>query len=110
MTLKRRHKSRKDAHLRDQRYIDFLKTQRCVITGLLPTDRESVVPIHIGTAGKALKSPDWEALPVIDHLHQEGHRHGEISMLREHAPDWLLREAFRAYARELYQQWRERKD
>ena len=94
--------------VRDRKYLDYLREQPCILTGRVGhPEIESVDPMHIGTAGKGVKSSDDEALPVIHHLHARGHESGEISMLREVAPDWLLREAFRAYAREQYREWRE---
>jgi hypothetical protein len=88
--------------LRDRAYLDWLRTQPCILTGLHATDRNAVDPCHIGTAGKGLKSPDNEALPISHLLHVQAHQSGEVSMLRRCAPDWLIRAAFRAYARELY--------
>lgn len=92
--------------LRDRAWLDHLRTEACVITGQKGTADESVVPTHIGTAGKSLKSPDDEALPIKQGIHQQMHSRGEISVLRAMAPDWLLRAAFRAYARELYRAWK----
>ncbi len=92
--------------LRDRRYLDHLRSEPCILTGFTATEFEAVDPCHIGTAGKGMKSPDDEALPIRHSLHLEGHQSGEITMLRTHAPDWLLRDAFRAYAREQYQRWR----
>jgi hypothetical protein len=40
-------------------------------------------------------------------LHNLAHTTGEITMLRREAPDWLIREAFRAYAREMYRKWKD---
>lgn len=94
-----------DKIIRDRAYLEWLRDQPCIMTGIRSTDRESVVPAHIGTAGKGVKSSDDEALPIIDHLHQLGHSKGEVSMLRKHAPDWLIRAAFRAYAREFYRNY-----
>ena len=88
--------------LRDREYLDWLRTQPCILTGFHGTDDEGVDPAHIGTAGKGLKSPDDEALPIRHSLHAEGHQSGEVSLLRHTAPDWLIRAAFRAYAREFY--------
>lgn len=92
--------------IRDRRYLDWLRTQACLLTGTPPSEYEAVDPMHIGTRGKGLKSSDDEALPVIHSLHVEGHTFGEVSMLRRHAPDWLIRDAFRAYAREFYRMWK----
>ena len=93
--------------IRDPAYLRYLRTQRCIITGQYGDDRMSVVPMHIGTAGKGIKSPDSQALPIIQSLHMEGHNSGEISMLRHRAPDLLMREAFRALAEKHYWKWKE---
>ena len=92
--------------LRDRAYLNALRDMPCILTGFRATDMEAVDACHIGTAGKGLKSPDSEALPIRHSLHAEGHQTGEASMLRHHAPDWLLRAAFRAYAREQYAAWK----
>ena len=92
--------------LRDNKYLLWLRTQPCILTGQY-ADHESIVAMHVGTSGRGMKSPDDEALPVCNSLHQEGHQSGEITMLREHAPDWLLRAMARAYAREMYQEYLE---
>ena len=92
--------------LRDRRYLDWLREQPCIITGLCGSEQNSVDPAHIGTLGKGIKSPDNEALPLAHSLHLLAHQRGEISMFREKAPDWLIRAALRAYARELYADWK----
>jgi len=91
--------------LRDRKYLDYLRTQSCLFTGAFGTDYETVDPAHIGTAGKGIKSPDNEAIPLLHSIHVRMHK-GEISAIRELAPDWLIREAFRAYARQMYQEWK----
>lgn len=92
--------------LRDRKYLDWLRTQPCIVTGLCGTEHEAVDPAHIGTLGKGIKSPDDEALPLLHSMHLVAHQHGEISMFRKYAPDWLIRAALRAYARELYADWK----
>ena len=89
----------------DRKYLDHLRDEPCILTGMRARPDETVDPMHIGTYGKGMKTDD-EALPVLHHFHAEGHQHGEISMLRQYAQDWLVREAFRAYARELYRRWK----
>lgn len=89
--------------IRDRKYLDWLHTQRCIITGL---HSELIDPMHLGTRGKGLKSSDDEALPVHHNLHLEAHQKGEVAMLRKHAPDSLIRDAFRALARAMYQEWK----
>lgn len=95
--------------VRDRKYLDHLRTVPCIITGYATTEHESVVAAHIGTAGKGLKSSDDEALPVRHSIHQECHQNGEMTTLRRLMPDWLLREALRAYAREMYRKWKNEK-
>jgi len=91
--------------LRDRKYLDWLRTQPCVLTGWRGSDYEGVDPAHIGTRGKGLKSSDDEVLPIRHSLHVEGHNGGEMTMFRKHLPDDVLREALRAYARELYRNY-----
>lgn len=93
----------------DRAYLDWLRTQPCIITGQRGHDCEAVDPAHIGTHGKGLKTDD-EALPVLHSLHVKGHNGGEIRMFREQAPNWLIRDALRAYARERYREWKESGD
>lgn len=95
----------KSSFVKDRKYLDWLRTQSCLLTGASATQDMAIDPMHVGTAGKGLKADD-EAIPVIHSLHQQGHSTGEISMLRANAPDWLLREAFRAYARQMYRAWK----
>ena len=78
-----------------------------MITGNRSTEQEAVDPAHIGTAGKGIKSGDDEALPIKHSFHDWMHRDGEITVFRKHAHDWLLRAALRAYAREMYREWKE---
>lgn len=92
--------------IRDPKYLIWLRTQRCIFTGLPPRDFEAVDPMHIGTAGKSIKSSDDEALPVLHSIHREAHQNGEMTVLRAYIPDDVLRAAMRAYARELYAQWK----
>lgn len=93
--------------LRDRDYLNYLRTQPCLVTGLSATMHMSIDPCHIGTAGRALKSPDNEALPLRHDLHANtAHQKGEISFFRHNLPDAILRCALRAYARELYAEWK----
>jgi hypothetical protein len=89
----------------DRPYLDWLRGQPCILTGLRATDDMAVDPVHIGTYGKGMKTDD-EALPIRHDLHARGHHAGEVTMLRMHAPDWLLRKAFRALAHEMYAEYR----
>ena len=97
---------KKNPPIRDRKYLDWLRTQPCVITGRHSTEYEAIDPMHISTAGKGIKSGDDEPLPVDHSNHLLAHQRGEITMFRQYAPDWLLRAAFRAYAREMYREWK----
>lgn len=96
----------KNIPIRDRKYLDYLRTQPCIVTGHRTTDYEGVDPAHIGTAGKSLKSGDDEALPLSHTIHDECHRRGEMTVLREKLPNNVLRAALRALAREGYREWR----
>ena len=91
--------------LRDQKWLDYLKEGRCIVTGLYGTDYDAIDPAHIGTLGRGIKSPDNEVLPVQHSIHVRMHSRGEINVLRAMLPDDVLRAALRAYARELYAEW-----
>ena len=92
--------------LRDRKWLDHLRREPCVITGLRATDTEAVDPMHIGTLGKGIKSPDDEVLPVAHWIHISAHQVGEMTMFRKRLPDAILRAALRALARENYQEWK----
>ena len=91
--------------LRDRGYLDWLRTQPCIITGLRATEYESVDPAHLGVSGKGIKSPDNNAIPLIHHIHAYAHRRGHATMFRERAPDWLIMKAFKALAEDMYEEW-----
>ena len=90
---------------RDPAYLKWLRGEPCIISGTRANVSESVVAAHIGTMGTGIKSHDWWALPMLNSTHQRCHNEGEISVLRMEAPDWLIRAAFRAYAKEIYAEY-----
>jgi hypothetical protein len=92
----------KQTTFRDKAWLISLREHPCIITGVRATEHMSVVAAHIGTAGKGIKSDDRETLPLLDGLHKISHQKGEVTLFREQAPDWLIRDAMRAYAREYY--------
>lgn len=99
---------REPSKVRDQAYLDFLKTEPCLLTGFRGHEYECVDPAHIGTYGKSAKTDD-EAIPLRHSIHVECHQKGEMTTLRRLIPDWLLRDALRAYARQMYREWHGRK-
>ena len=97
----------KNPPLRDRAWLDHLHSERCVITGQFGNATETIDPMHISTAGKAIKSGDDRVIPVLHRFHAEAHQSGEITMLRKHAPDSLLRAAFQALGEKMYREWKE---
>lgn len=91
---------------RDRKYLDYLRGERCIFTGLHAQHGDAVDPMHIGTAGKGLKSHDYYTLPALNSHHRAAHQYGEISYIRENIPDDVLRAAMRALAKENYQEWK----
>lgn len=97
----------KEKALRDQKWLDHLKTRPCLISGLYAHDAESVVPCHLGTRGRGIKSSDDEVLPLLNKYHVMQPQLGEISMYREHLPDDVFLLCLKAYARQIYREWKE---
>lgn len=91
--------------VRDRPYLDWLRTQPCILTGVVTHDSETVEPAHIGTGGKGFKNSDDCAVSMLHRFHSGGHQHGEVSAFREHLPDYMLRAALQAYARAQYRYW-----
>ena len=91
-----------EKQMRASPYLIGLRDDACILTGFRATEYEAVDAAHIGTAGKGLKIHDYNCLPVRHSLHTLGHNTGEMSMFREHMPDWLLRDALRAYAKQYW--------
>lgn len=87
----------------DRAYLDWLRTQPCIITGLYGNDNETIDPAHLGSKRN---HGDDEALPVLHRFHAIGHQKSEVAMWREYMPDWLIWAALRAYARELYRNYK----
>lgn len=91
--------------IRDQKWLDHLKTERCLITGEFGTEYESIDPAHIGTLGRGIKSSDDEVLPILHRFHVM-QTHGEMAMWRDCLPSDVLRACLKAYAREMYARWK----
>lgn len=91
--------------IRDEEYRIWLRSQPCLFTGWTATEYDAVEAMHIGTLGRGIKSSDDECIPARHSIHARAHREGEVSVMRKHLPDTILRECVRAYARELYRQY-----
>lgn len=92
----------KEIIIEDRRYLDYLQTCHCLFTG----ERGRCEPVHIGTKGTGKKISDSMAIPLDYRFHRNGHQHGEVSMLREHVPNDVLRDALRLYGHfQLYLPW-----
>lgn len=96
--------------LRDRKWLDAQHNYRCLFTGAESCESGSVVPCHIGTAGRGLKSSDDETLPLLWIFNATRNPVGyhpewrsEVEMLRVCPPDDVVLRAYRALGRELYQ-------
>lgn len=91
---------------RDPAYLKRIANQklRCAITGQYGDENNHIVPAHIGTAGKGLKSPDNEVIPMRSDLHQLSHQMGDVSFWCQAFKEnpHVLRSALRAWGRELH--------
>jgi len=66
----------KPTKIRSRRYLDWLRSQPCIVTGSLGAE-----PHHLkcfGSGGMATKPGDDEAVPISHAIHLEVHSHGEI--------------------------------
>jgi hypothetical protein len=102
----------KERIIRDRRYLDDNQQMRCLFTGAESCDSGSVVPCHIGTLGRGIKSSDDEVLPLLWIFNATRNPpnypvqwRSEVEMLRLCPPDDVVREAYKALARERYQKW-----
>jgi hypothetical protein len=97
----------KDSRFRDQKYMDYLKTQPCIFTGAQPSEYMGTDPAHMGTAGTGIKGHDYWCLPVSHKLHQEMGQTGEMSVVRKHIPNDVLLSALRALAKQHFDEWKD---
>ena len=79
--------------VRDRKWLDYLKTQPCVVTGW----RHDTEPAHLrllGSGGTGIKPSDNRALSLYFRLHREQSKHGEgaswIRWTREY-PEYAAR-------------------
>lgn len=88
--------------VQDREYLDGLREEACLFTGLKASPDDPVEPMHVGNCGKNLKSDD-ETIPARHSIHDATHRRGITAVLPylEANPDLLLA-LLRAYGREQY--------
>lgn len=97
----------KTPSVRDRRYLDSLRDEPDLFTGQQGTPDDPVEPVHLGTGGARYKDDDSAAMPLRHSIHARMHAEGEITVLRQMIPGWLLRDALRAWGRERYRRWKE---
>lgn len=94
--------------LRDRAYLDHLREQPCIVTGLSQTE-----PAHLrllGSGGMGSKPSDARAVPLYWELHREQNNAAEIKTWIRWAgayPDFLARLLIEKAERD-YQAWKER--
>jgi hypothetical protein len=67
---------------RSQKYLDWLKTQRCVICSHPKEPNRDIVPAHQTILGRGMahKPSDYTSLPLCSFCHAEEHWHGTETM------------------------------
>ena len=90
----------------DRVYLNALRGEPDMFTGLRATENDPVEAMHFGNPGKGLKS-DNEAGPVFHSTHALTHREGITAILPLLANNpGLLLDMCRAYLRERYAIWK----
>ena len=61
----------KETRFRSQKYMDFLKTQPCMVSGYEASEMggQAIDPAHLGTRGRGLKEHDFYCIPLKHDLH-----------------------------------------
>lgn len=72
--------------LKSKKYLDWVKTQPCVITGVYGVDAHHISAVGLG--GMGLKPSDYLAFPLCREYHDELHRHGAQTWEENHGPQW----------------------
>jgi len=72
--------------LKSKKYLNFVRTLPCVITGQYGVDAHHM--IGHGQGGMGLKASDYFAFPLCRELHDELHRHGWVLWEQEHGSQW----------------------
>jgi len=78
---------------RSREYLDWLKTQRCVICGRAKEEYRDIVPAHQTINGHGFmggKANDFHALPMCSFCHAESHWHGEKTLWGGHDRQKLI--------------------
>ena len=92
--------------LRDRKWLDFLQTQPCIVTGL-----KGAEPAHLrllGAGGTGVKPPDNLVLPLHHELHRRQSTEGEGAVwlwCANEYPEFYFR-LLRDEAKRRYQMWR----
>jgi hypothetical protein len=76
-----------DPGWRSPRYLAWVKTQPCVLTGAPADDAHHIIGLgHLG--GMGTKAPDWAVMPVTREAHEEIHRNPDCW---PHQWEWVAR-------------------
>lgn len=91
--------------LRDRKYLDWLRTQPCVVSNCNETE-----PAHLRwhtDGGTGMKPSDCYAFPLHYSLHRKQHQIGEpefwLEMVNENP--WFLAWLLKMAARKMYDDW-----
>lgn len=76
----------KNPPLRNRAYLDFLRSQPCIVTNLTETEPAHLRLNHMG--GTSMKPHDWCALPLYWELHRQQNNTAEIKTWQRWAQDY----------------------
>lgn len=83
----------KEKTIRDEAYLDFIRSCPCIICMLLAPSLPHTGPSEPhhhnkdGHGGKGIKCPDIRAIPLCFDHHREIHQHGKHTFIKEHNVD-----------------------
>lgn len=62
---------------RSKKYLDWVRQQPCVLTGMPADDAHHIIGIG-GMSGMGLKAPDWAVMPVTRESHARFHNEPDL--------------------------------
>ena len=67
---------------RNKKYLEFIRKQPCILTGIIAHEYDPVVAAHqgiLGDKGTSIKTSDYTAVPMLDSLHKLEHQQGQAT-------------------------------
>jgi hypothetical protein len=74
---KKRSMGKADPRWRSARYLKFVRSLPCVLTGMPADEAHHLIGVG-GLGGMGIKAPDWAVMPVTTAAHREIHENPEL--------------------------------